>query len=106
MFKAKFLKDISGNIKKYGTRDNIIIVTLVLYISALSIYTPRHIVSLVNHPMSKLAILAAILYYGKKNLVLGLFMAIALLVTINLDNSLSIAEKMLIKANDNDDQWW
>lgn len=82
-------------VKKNINLNTIIIVLLVLYISCLSIYTPRHIVALVNHPMSKLIILGLIMYYGKNNLLLGLFMALALLVTINLDNTLSITEDKL-----------
>ena len=95
--------------KKIINLNTIIIILLVLYISCLSIYTPRHIVALVNHPMSKLIILGLIMYYGKNNLLIGLFMALALLVTINLDNTLSITEDKLrenftsTEEEDNDD---
>ena len=82
-------------VRKHINLNTLIIVLLVLYISCLSIYTPRHIIALVNHPMSKLIILGLIMYYGKNNLLLGLFMALALLVTINLDNTLSITEDKL-----------
>ena len=91
-------KNINKNLillRKHINLNTIIIIILVLYISCLSIYTPRHVVALINHPMSKLIILGLIMYYGKDNLLLGLFMALALLVTINLDNSLSIAEHKL-----------
>jgi len=100
VFKPKFLKNLSKIIKENSTRDNLIIVGLIIYISVLSIYTRRNIVSLVNHPISKLIILAGILYYGKNNLALGLTMSIALLVTINLDNSLAIAESKLSKIKE------
>ena len=51
--------DIFDNLKSkimQIDKNNIYIVFLIIYISVLSIYTPRHIISLINHPLSKLII--------------------------------------------------
>ena len=107
LFNISYLKDNLPNINKYINNDNIAIVGLIIYISIISIYTPRHIVSLINQPVSKLIILGMILYIGNYNLAIGLLMSIALLVTINLDNSLQIVESRNTKegfvVNEDDD---
>ena len=100
-FVNKFIDNLKIQSKINLTNDNIILSALVLYIAFLSLYTPRHIVSLVNHPLSKIIILGLIIYYGKDNLMLALVMSIALLVTINLDNSIAISEHKLGKITEN-----
>ena len=100
-FVNKFIDNLKIHSKINLTNDNIILSALVLYIAFLSLYTPRHIVSLVNHPLSKILILGLIIYYGKDNLMLALVMSIALLVTINLDNSIAISEHKLGKITEN-----
>lgn len=95
VFKVKFIKDSKKMLNKQLTRDNMIIFGLVLYISAISIYTPRHLISLINSSIIRLMILGSIIYLGKDNFLLGLFISIALLVTINLDNTIHVTERKL-----------
>lgn len=85
---------INSNIKKIKMK-HLIILFLIGYISILSIYTPRHIISIVNKPFSKLIILGLILYIANYNSVIALFLALSFLVTISLDNSLQISESTL-----------
>lgn len=95
VFKVKFIKDSKKMLNKQLTRDNMIIFGLVLYISAISIYTPRHLISLINSSIVRLIVLGSIIYFGKDNFLLGLFISIALLVTINLDNTIHVTERKL-----------
>lgn len=83
--------------KEHINNKNLIIIFLILYISGLSIYTPRHIIAFVNHPLSKILIVGLILYLGSDNLFLVVLISIALLISINLDNSLRITEEKMKK---------
>jgi hypothetical protein len=69
-------------------------IILIIYISFISIYTPRSWLSLINHPYIKFAILLYILYVivFDEDIVLGIFMIVALVVTITLDNSIQAAK--------------
>lgn len=75
--------------------DNLIIAVLVIYISMVSMYTPRAIINLVNQPVLKILILGLILYTATYNIVLAIFISIALIVTVSIDNSI-IASKAII----------
>ena len=80
-------------------------IILIIYISILSIYTPRSWLMLINHPYVKFAILLYILYVivYEEDLVLGIFMVVAFILTITLDNSIQAAkvtyENDIIEAN-------
>ena len=76
------------------TNEMLYVVVLILYISLLSVYTPRSWLSLINHPYIKFAILLFIFYTicFDEDLVLGIFMLVALVVTINTDNSIQAAK--------------
>ena len=83
--------------KIYGytiTMEMIYILILVIYISIVSVYTPRSWLSLINHGYIKFAIMLYILYIllVDKEIILGVFMLVALLVTINIDNSINAAK--------------
>ena len=99
------IKEVYENTKKtflnLANGENTVILLLILYISVLSIYTPRHIVSLVNLPIVKLLILGGILYIGRENITIALFTSIALIVTINLDNTLKLAETNTVENFEN-----
>lgn len=93
------------------TPDMMYIIILIIYISVISIYTPRPWLSLINHPYIKFAILLYIFYTicFEEDLMLGIFMLVALVVTINMDNSIQAAKatyksELLIKESfENDD---
>ena len=69
-------------------------IILILYVSIVSIYTPRSWLSLINHSYVKFAILIYILYVivYDEDIVLGIFMIAAFIITINLDNSIQAAK--------------
>jgi len=75
--------------------DNLIIAVLVIYISMVSMYTPRALINLVNQPLIKIVVLGIILYTATYNITLAIFIAIALIVTVSIDNSI-IASKAII----------
>jgi len=75
--------------------DNLIIAALVIYISMVSMYTPRALINLVNQPLIKIVVLGIILYTATYNITLAIFIAIALIVTVSIDNSI-IASKAII----------
>ena len=90
--------------------DNIIIGLLVIYISMVSMYTPRSIINLVNQPLIKIVVLGIILYTATYNMVLAIFISIALIITVSIDNSiiasktlLPIREKFTDKSSDSED---
>jgi hypothetical protein len=94
------------------TTDMLYIIILIIYISLLSIYTPRHWLSLINHAYVKFAILLFVFYTicFDDELMLGIFILVALVVTINMDNSIQAAKatyksELLIKETfENDDK--
>jgi hypothetical protein len=76
------------------SNEMIYAIILIIYISILSIYTPRSWLTLINHPYVKFAILLYILYVivYDEDLVLGIFMIVAFILTITLDNSIQAAK--------------
>ena len=95
-FDIDFLK-ISGleswnNLKKYLTQENGIVIFLILYISIISIYSPRHIISLINLPIIKILSLLLIIYTFSINPKISILLTIAFLITINLENSIQFIE--------------
>lgn len=69
-------------------------IVLIIYVSILSVYTPRSWLSLINHSYVKFAILMYILYVivFDEDIVLGIFMVVAFVITITLDNSIQAAK--------------
>ena len=80
------------NLKKYLTQENAIVLFLILYISIISIYTPRHIISLINLPIIKILSLLLIIYIFSINPKISILLTIAFLITINLENSIQFIE--------------
>jgi hypothetical protein len=75
--------------------QNITILLLILYTSIVSMYTPRSIISLVNQSLIKIIILGLILFVAKDDIILAIFIAIAFIVTISLDNSITVSKANL-----------
>jgi hypothetical protein len=75
--------------------QNIIIILLILYTSVVSMYTPRSIITLINQPLIKIIILGLILYVAKDDIILAIFIMIAFIVTISLDNSITVSKANL-----------
>jgi len=94
------------------TTEMIYVLLLIIYISILSVYTPKSWLALINHPYIKFAILLFIFYTicFDEDLVLGIFMLVALVVTINTDNSIQAAkatyrsEKEISETFENNDE--
>ena len=102
VFTNKCLKNIHSFIDKHYTANNLIILALMVYITIISVYTPRSIIAFVNNSIVKIFILCSIVILGKNDVILGIFIATALLITINLDNSITLFEKKeLFKNNSN-----
>lgn len=93
IFTNKFLKDLQNFINKHYTTNNLLTVLLMIYITIISVYTPRAIIAFVNNSIVKIIILSCIVIFGRNDIILALFMAVALMITINLDNSISLFEK-------------
>ena len=74
------------------TVNNSILIALILYISFISMYTPRHIISFINLPIIKIAILLLIIYTSTIDIKLTLLLTIAFLITINLEYSIQTIE--------------
>ena len=96
------------DLDKYMTLKYYVIFLLICYISIVSIYTPRNIIKFVNEPKIKLLLILAILCVSHYDITMGIFAAIAFIVTMILNNSLNLAEKSLLENfnlavdNDND----
>ena len=90
-FDIDFLENWN-NLKKYLTQENAIVLSLILYISIISIYTPRHIISLINLPIIKILSLLLIIYIFSINPKISILLTIAFLITINLENSIQFIE--------------
>lgn len=90
----KFITETYTSLLTYGndtlTTENITIVFLIIYTSLVSMYTPRSIINLINQPVSKILILGLILYVANGNITLAIFIAIAFIVTISIDNSIEV----------------
>jgi hypothetical protein len=69
---------------------------LIVYISIVSIYTPRALLSFVNKGIVKLVILLYIFYVVciETDIILGMFLLVAFVVTISLDNSIQAAKEL------------
>ena len=72
------------------------ILLLILYISAISIYTPRTFLAFMNHLYIKIAVLLYIFYVVcvETDIILGMFLLVAFVVTISLDNSIQVARQV------------
>jgi hypothetical protein len=94
------------------TTEMLYVLVLVIYISIISIYTPKSWLSLINHGYIKFAIMLYILYilFVDKEMILGIFMLVALVITINMDNSINAAketykeEKMMKETFENNEE--
>jgi len=85
------------NLDEYMTLKYYIIFLLICYISIVSIYTPRNIIKFVNEPKIKLLLILTILCVSHYDITMGIFAAIAFIVTMILNNSLILAEKSLLE---------
>lgn len=76
------------------TPEMIYTVIIIIYISMLSVYTPKSWLALINHPYVKFAILLYILYTFcvEEDIVFGVFLAVAFVITITIDNSIQAAK--------------
>jgi MFS superfamily sulfate permease-like transporter len=76
------------------TPEMIYTVIIIIYISMLSVYTPKSWLALINHPYIKFAILLYILYTFciEEDIVFGVFLAVAFVITITIDNSIQAAK--------------
>jgi hypothetical protein len=72
------------------------ILLLILYISIISVYTPRTFLALMNNLYIKIFILLYIFYVVciETDIILGMFLLVAFVVTINLDNSIQVAKQI------------
>jgi len=77
------------------TQEMIYVIILILYISIISIYTPRSWLSLINHPYIKFTLMLYIFYIMcfDEDIVLGMFMLVAFVITVNMDNSIQAAKE-------------
>lgn len=78
----------------------IYIFLLIVYISIVSIYTPRAFLSFVNRGFIKMLILFYIFYVVciDTDIILGMFLLVAFVVTISLDNSIQAAKDLTSTA--------
>jgi MFS superfamily sulfate permease-like transporter len=76
------------------TPEMIYTIIIIIYISMLSVYTPKSWLALINHPYIKFAILLYILYTFciEEDIVFGVFLAVAFVITITIDNSIQAAK--------------
>ena len=87
----KYFKNIDSNFFKnykdytnYFSLRNIIIFTLILYIAFVNIYTPRHIISFLNLPITKICFIILILYSFTFDQKVSILLLITF-ITINLN---------------------
>ena len=88
----KYFKNIDSNFFKnykdytnYFSLRNIIIFSLILYIAFVNIYTPRHIISFLNLPITKICFIILILYSFTFDQKVSILLLITFLITINLE---------------------
>ena len=86
------LGEVNSLYKSHFTLNNMIILGLVLYISCIVMYMPRHILSLQSQPVIKILSLMIIVYYIQIDPQIGILLTIAFLVTLNLENSVQLME--------------
>jgi len=86
------INDTNALYKTHFNTNNILILSLILYVSCIIMYMPRHIISLQNQPFVKILTLLMIVYYIEINPQLAILLAITFLVTINLESSIKMME--------------
>lgn len=100
------LNNISEKINKYlpenfkisqnvFTNRNVLIAGLIIYTAIVSMYTPRALISLFNVPLIKILMLGLILYVSSFDIVLAIFIVIAFIVTLSIDNSITVSKANL-----------
>ena len=72
------------------------ILLLILYISVISVYTPRTFLAFMNNLYIKICILLYIFYVVciETDIILGMFLLVAFVVTVSLDNSIQVAKQI------------
>lgn len=92
----EYIKSILDNttklFKNHFNSNNIVILSLILYVSCIIMYMPRHIISLQNQPFIKILSLLTVVYYIEINPQIAILLAITFLVTINLESSIKLME--------------
>jgi hypothetical protein len=90
------IEDLLGSMGLSYSAEVIYIFLLIVYISIVSIYTPRAFLEFVNKGFIKMLILIYIFYVVciDTDIILGMFLLVAFVVTISLDNSIQ-ATKIL-----------
>ncbi len=89
-FMAYIPYDYSEKLTQYTSGDNLYIILLIIYSAFVSMYSPRSITNLINQPVARILILGLILYVATYNLILAMFIAIAFIITVSIDSSISI----------------
>lgn len=106
------IEDLLASMGLSYSAEVIYIFLLIVYISIVSIYTPRAFLEFVNKGFIKMLILFYIFYVVciDTDIILGMFLLVAFVVTISLDNSIQAAkvlqptEGFKGKSGDEDDE--
>ncbi len=103
-FMAYIPYDYSEKLTQYTSGDNLYIILLIIYSAFVSMYSPRSITNLINQPVARILILGLILYVATYNLILAMFIAIAFIITVSIDSSISINKANLKPIYDFDNE--
>ena len=103
-FMAYIPYDYSEKLTQYTSGDNLYIILLIIYSAFVSMYSPRSITNLINQPVARILILGLILYVATYNLILAMFIAIAFIITVSIDSSISINKANLKPIYDFDSE--
>jgi hypothetical protein len=102
------LKYVLQIIKNNMTLRNYLIFFLISYCTITNIYLPHSAIILLNQPIVKTIALLAILYYSQKDMIISVLLIFALLLTINLKQTLDLSHmfnrEQFKVADDNDDE--
>jgi len=105
------IEELLSSIGLSYSAEVVYIFLLIVYISIVSIYTPRALLSFINKGFIKMLILLYIFYVVciETDIILGMFLLVAFVVTISLDNSIQAAKEVQpaegfrSKSDDDDD---
>ena len=101
------LKYVLQIIKNNMTLRNYLIFFLISYCTITNIYLPQGAIILLNQPVIKTIGLLAILYYSQKDMIISVLLIFALLLTINLKQTLDLSHmfnrEQFRVADDDDD---
>ncbi len=103
-FMAYIPYDYTEKLTEYTSGDNLYIILLIIYSAFVSMYSPRSIINLINQPVARILILGLILYVATYNIILAIFIAIAFIITVSIDSSISINKANLKPIYDFDSE--